>query len=108
MQAALAPRGVKGIAAAAVLAAPAASGADTAGVRSWLTDNIVPLGVMITGCIILYNARKKDHASTVNMVGGALIGLAVIGVGVGGFAPSIGSWLVSLIWHGSSTKAAGN
>jgi hypothetical protein len=106
LHAATAPHRFSGIAAAGILAAGA--GADTTSLRTWLSDNAVPLGVLISGVIIVMNARKKDHASTVNIVGGTLIGLAVVGVAIGGFAPGMGAWLVGLIWHGSSDSAAGN
>ncbi|MFC9068716.1 hypothetical protein [Streptomyces harbinensis] len=91
-----------GIQLPAVAAAPASVvlaevTVSTLNARDWLADNAIPLGIAFIGAIIVFSARKKDHGSTMEIVGLACVGLAVFSLAFGTLAQDLGSWLRELV-----------
>ena len=64
-------------------------------VKQWITDNIIPVVLLIVGCIILFGSKKKDHKGALQVVGIVLIGLLVIGMASGTTATDVGASLAS-------------
>jgi hypothetical protein len=80
-------------------AAPAFAqgGLGTGGVRTWLLDNIVPLGLMVVAVLLLWlGGGRGENSQVMRRVLGVLVALAVLGLAVTGAGKDIGTWLANL------------
>jgi len=80
-----------------VLPASAQGGLGTGGVRTWLLDNIVPLGLMVVAVLLLWlGGGRGENSQVMRRVLGVLVALAVLGLAVTGAGKDIGTWLANL------------
>lgn len=96
-----------GVAAAALALGPQAgmayastqlAAASTGGLSKWIQDNMISIGLLVVGMIIVFRAKGKDWNGAVVTGGIALFGIAVAALGTGTTALDLGKWLVGLVW----------
>ncbi|MDJ0345905.1 hypothetical protein QMK19_35315 [Streptomyces sp. H10-C2] len=78
------------------LVVTAAVAPTTGGITTWLGANALPLGIALVGVVLLFNARKKDHSATVQIVAGVIVAVMVFALSFGTTAQQVGTWAVSL------------
>jgi hypothetical protein len=77
---------------------PLAQGLGTGGLRKWILDNLVPLGLLAVAILMLWlGGGKGDNAGVMRRVGGVVVALAIIGLAVSGAGVNIGTWLANLL-----------
>jgi hypothetical protein len=75
----------------------AAATITTINLQTWIKANIVPLLILIAALTLFMLARKGNNAKAINVVGGVIIALAVLGLAVGGNAETIGKGIWSTL-----------
>ncbi|MGW5679221.1 hypothetical protein ACWEV4_29775 [Streptomyces sp. NPDC003860] len=80
-------------------AAPAelAATVGTTGLSGWIQNNMIAIGMLIAGAVIVFRARSKDWNGALVTGGIAILGLAVAAMGTGSTAMDVGKWLVGLV-----------
>ncbi|MER7015839.1 hypothetical protein ABT324_30765 [Saccharopolyspora sp. NPDC000359] len=69
----------------------------TDGLRGWIIDNVVPLGLLVVAVLLLWlGGGKGDNAGVMTRLGGVLVALALIGIAVSGAGVNIGSFIAGL------------
>jgi hypothetical protein len=63
----------------------------TISLQTWIKDNLIPLLILVAALTLFALARKGNNAKAIQVVGGVVIALAVLGLAVGGNAEAIGS-----------------
>jgi len=79
------------------LLALAQGGVGTAGVQTWIQENVVPLVLLGIAVILLWIGGRGDNAGVARRSVGLIIGLVALGIAVSGNGPEIGSFLASLL-----------
>lgn len=72
----------------------------TSGFQTWIEENVVTLVILILGVIILWAVRGGNVGKGVTIAGGALIGLAFIGLATGNNPVQLGEAIVSFFLGG--------
>lgn len=68
----------------------------TAGLKTWIQDNLVTLAILIIGCIVVFKSRQGQVSQLLTIIGGLMLGLAVLGLATGTSATDIGDWIIGL------------
>lgn len=79
------------------LLALAQGGVGTAGVQTWIQENVVPLVLLGIAVILLWIGGRGDNAGVARRSVGLIIGLVALGIAVSGNGPEIGSFLAGLL-----------
>lgn len=79
------------------LFALAQGGVGTAGVQTWIQENVVPLVLLGIAVILLWIGGRGDNAGVARRSVGLIIGLVALGIAVSGNGPEIGSFLAGLL-----------
>ncbi|GAA2549175.1 hypothetical protein [Pseudonocardia hydrocarbonoxydans] len=79
------------------LVALAQGGVGTAGVQTWIQENVVPLVLLGIAVILLWIGGRGDNAGVARRSVGLIIGLVALGIAVSGNGPEIGSFLAGLL-----------
>ncbi|MGW2865625.1 hypothetical protein [Streptomyces sp. NPDC001205] len=84
------------------VAAPGSGGTNvtTGGLNSWIQNNIVNIGLLIVGLVIIFRGKSKDWSGALVTGGIAIVGLVFVALGTGQSALGIGNWLLGLIGVG--------
>jgi hypothetical protein len=69
----------------------------TSGLVGWLTENAIPLVILLLAITVLWAARGGNIGKGITIVAGLFLGLAVLGIATGTNASDIGAWLAGLI-----------
>lgn len=69
----------------------------TAGLQSWMKQNIIPLVLLGIAIIILWIGGRGDNAGVARRSVGLLVGLVALGIAVSGNGPAVGEFLAKLI-----------
>lgn len=72
----------------------------TTGFQTWIEENVVTLVVLIIGVIILWSVRGGNVGKGVTIAGGALVGLAFIGLATGNNPVQLGEAIVNFFIGG--------
>lgn len=75
---------------------PLAAQYGTGGLKDWISNNVVTLLILILGVSILWSARAGNIAKGITIAGGAIVGLAVLGLATGSNANDMGVFIVNL------------
>nr|WP_157528372.1 hypothetical protein [Kibdelosporangium sp. MJ126-NF4] len=74
-----------------------AQGLGTGGFRTWLLDNMIPLGLLIVALLLLWlGGGRGENSQVMRRLLGVLVALAVVGLAVTGAGKDIGTWLANL------------
>jgi hypothetical protein len=65
--------------------------------QKFITDNIVPLILLVIAVILLWIGGRGDNAGVARRSIALVVGLAVLGIAVSGKAGAVGQFLASLI-----------
>jgi hypothetical protein len=65
--------------------------------QKFITDNIVPLILLVIAVILLWIGGRGDNAGVARRSIALVVGLAVLGIAVSGQAGEVGKFLASLI-----------
>ena len=65
--------------------------------QKFITDNIVPLILLVIAVILLWIGGRGDNAGVARRPIALVVGLAVLGIAVSGKAGAVGQFLASLI-----------
>lgn len=85
------------LASLAELAQAPANEPGTAGIRTFILDNIVPLLLLVVALLLLWlGGGKGDNSGVMRRLGGVIVALAIIGLAVSNAGVGIGEWLASL------------
>ncbi|MFH8993127.1 hypothetical protein [Streptomyces sp. NPDC017940] len=71
---------------------------DTGGVEELLTDNLIPIGILVGGLFIVFGARKRDLPAAATQAGIVLLGIGV--VGLASISTGLGESLVGMVTSG--------
>ncbi len=71
----------------------AAAAIRTLNLQDWIKANVIPLLLLIVACTLFMLARRGNNSKAINVVGGVMIALAVLGLAVSGKAENVGSSL---------------
>ena len=73
-------------------------GLGTGGVRQWILDSIVPLGLLAVAILLLWlGGGRGDNAGVMRRLAGVVVALAIIGLAVTTDAgKDIGEWIAGL------------
>lgn len=69
----------------------------TGGLKEWMAENLVGVAVLAIGIVLMWMSRQRQHGNTMEIVGGVLIGLVVIGMSFGTTATEVGKFFVDLV-----------
>ena len=72
-------------------------GLSTNPLQKFITDNIVPLLLLMIAVVLLWIGGRGDNAGVARRSIGLVIGLAALGIAVSGRAGDVGEFLASLI-----------
>ncbi|MDN5916877.1 MAG: hypothetical protein L0I76_17515 [Pseudonocardia sp.] len=67
----------------------------TGRLRDWIADNLITLAVALVGVVLLFASMKQQMSKVVTVVGGLMIGLAVVGLA---FVPDGPSSTATFLW----------
>lgn len=85
-------------------AAPAAAvNVSTSGLNGWIQNNIVNLGLLLIGAVIIFRGKSKDWSGALVTGGIAIVGLVFVAMGTGTSALGVGQWLLGLIGVGGGS-----
>jgi hypothetical protein len=88
---------VAGLCSTAGTAAAQGGGLGTGGVRDWLLNNMVPLGLLVVALLLLWlGGGRGENSQVMRRLLGVLVALAVLGLAVTGAGKDIGTWLANL------------
>ncbi len=82
---------------AVVLAQDAGKGLGTGGLQGWITDNVVPLILLIIAIVLLWIGGRGDNAGVARRSMALLVGLIVLGIAVSKRGPDVGEFFAKLI-----------
>ncbi|MCI2423702.1 hypothetical protein MOQ72_40480 [Saccharopolyspora sp. K220] len=69
----------------------------TAGIRTWILENLLPLLLLTVAVLLLWlGGGKGDNAGVMRRVGGVIVALAIIGLAVNGAGVNIGTFIAGL------------
>lgn len=72
-------------------------GLSTNGIRGWIVDNLLPLGLMTIALVLLFlGGGKGDNAGVMRRLGGVFVALAIVGMAVSGAGVNVGTFLAGL------------
>ena len=69
----------------------AAAAVTTTSLQDWIKTNIIPLLILIIAVSLFSLSRKGNNAKSIQVVGGVIIALGVLGLAVGGTAATVGA-----------------
>ncbi len=72
-------------------------GLSTSPLQTFITDNIVPLLLLMIAVVLLWIGGRGDNAGVARRSIGLVVGLAALGIAVSGRAGDVGEFLASLI-----------
>lgn len=77
--------------------AQAQTGLGTEGIRGWIINNLLPLGLMTVAVLMLWlGGGKGDNAGVMRRIGGVAVALALTGFAVSGAGVNIGTFIAGL------------
>ena len=69
----------------------------TGPLQQFITDNIVPLILLVIAVILLWIGGRGDNAGVARRAMALVVGLAVLGIAVSGQAGEVGKFLAKLV-----------
>ncbi|MFI5752453.1 hypothetical protein ACIBBE_42905 [Streptomyces sp. NPDC051644] len=72
---------------------------NTSGLKGLLTDNFIPIGILLAGALIIFGAKSKNWSAALTQAGIVLLGLGVIGLAA--TSTGVGNALVDLVTNGA-------
>ncbi|GAA0617357.1 hypothetical protein [Streptomyces crystallinus] len=69
----------------------------TTGLTSWIQNNVINLGLLTVGAVIIFRGKSKDWSGALVTGAIAIFGLLFVSLGTGTDAGGIGDWLLSLL-----------
>lgn len=69
----------------------------TSGLQSWIRTNLVGLAILAIGIILVWSSRQRQHGATMEIVGGVIVGLVIIGMSFGTSAADVGKFFTDLV-----------
>jgi hypothetical protein len=69
----------------------AAAAVTTNSLQDWIKSNVIPLLILIIAVSLFSLSRKGNNAKSIQVVGGVVIALAVLGLATAGTASSVGT-----------------
>lgn len=73
---------------------------DTGGAQGFITDNIVPLLILVVGAGVLMLALKQNMAKAVGSIAVVLIAGVVLAFAAPGVLPGVGTWALGMFGIG--------
>lgn len=70
---------------------------ETKTAQTWLTDNAIPVVILLIAVTVLLAARAGNFSKAVTVVGSAFLGLGVLAMAVPTTAASVGTWVAGLV-----------
>ena len=68
----------------------------TAGIASWIQQNVVTVIILVIAVAVLWAARAGNVGKGITIVAGLFLGVAVLGLATGSTATDLGTFIVHL------------
>lgn len=72
------------------------TGLTTGGLQGWISDNIIPLLMLLAAVVVFSYASKGDNSRIAKVFVGLLAGMAILGMATGG-TDGVSQWAWGLI-----------